>query len=42
MFVAIVVDKLGWGGGEQISITPARLLGLLLLLVGTWFLLPRK
>ena len=42
MLIAAIVDSKGLGGVEQIPITPARILGLFLMLVGMWFLLPKK
>ena len=42
MVVAVVVDSLGWGGGEPIPLGTARIAGLALLLLGIWFLLPRR
>jgi len=42
MVVAVAVDSLGWGGGEAIPLGAARIVGLVLLLLGTWFLLPRR
>ena len=42
MVVAVAVDSLGWGGGEPIPLGAARVAGLALLLLGTWFLLPRR
>ena len=42
MVVAVAVDSLGWGGGETIPLSAARIVGLVLLLLGTWFLLPRR
>jgi len=41
MFLAVLVDSFGWGGGGAIPLQPARLLGLALLLAGTWLILPR-
>ncbi len=42
MVVAVAADSLGWGGGEPIPLGAARIAGLALLLLGTWFLLPRR
>jgi len=41
MFLAVLVDSLGWGGMGVIPLQPVRLLGLALLLAGTWLILPR-
>lgn len=41
MLVAVVVDSLGWGSSEPIPLSVARIAGLVLLLFGTWLLLPR-
>jgi transporter family-2 protein len=39
---AIVIDTLGWGGGTPIPLSPSRLAGLLLVLIGAWLLLPKS
>lgn len=41
MLVAVLVDSLGWGGAGAIPIRVGRLVGLGLLFVGTWLVLPR-
>jgi len=42
MAVGLVVDAMGWTGGDAIPITWLRLAGLGLLALGTFALLPRK
>ncbi len=41
MLVAVLVDSLGWGGAGPIPLRVSRLVGLGLLFVGTWLVLPR-
>ena len=41
MLVAVLVDSLGWGGTGAVPLRVARLVGLGLLFVGTWLVLPR-
>lgn len=40
MIVAVVIDTAGWGGGK-IPLSTVRVAGLLLLILGTWLILPR-
>jgi len=42
MLIAALVDSLGWESSEQIPFSVARLAGLVLLMSGTWLLLPRS
>jgi transporter family-2 protein len=42
MAVAIAVDTFGIGGYERIPLSPARILGLLLLALGIYLVLPRN
>ena len=42
MAVAIVVDTFGLAGGEPIPLNWSRIGGLILLALGTWFILPKK
>jgi len=42
MLIATLVDSLGWGSSEQIPFSVARMAGLVLLMSGTWLLLPRS
>lgn len=41
LFVAVVVDTFGWGG-PRIPLSVSRILGVTLLVVATWLLLPRS
>jgi len=41
LFVAVVVDTLGWGG-TRIPLSLSRVLGVVLLVAATWLLLPRS
>lgn len=41
LFVAVVVDTFGWGG-SRIPLSLSRILGITLLVVATWLLLPRS
>ncbi len=41
MLVALLVDALGLAGGQPIQLTWGRLLGLALLMLGTWAILPK-
>ena len=41
MLVAVLVDTQGWGGAVPIPLRPERLVGLGLLVVGAWLVLPR-
>ncbi len=41
MIVAVVIDTAGWGG-SKIPLSVARLSGLLLLIAGTYLILPRS
>jgi transporter family-2 protein len=40
MLIAIVVDSLGWAGSDPIPFSLTRLVGLMILMLGTWLLLP--
>ncbi len=42
LVVSIIVDSIGWGGLERIPLTPQRILGLLVMALGVYLLLPRK
>jgi bacterial/archaeal transporter family-2 protein len=42
MVVALIVDTFGLTGAKPIPITLSRLMGLMLLALGTWALLPKK
>ncbi len=42
MVVATIVDALGLSGIEPVPVTPQRIIGLLLLVFATFFLLPRE
>ena len=41
MFVAIIVDTFGLAGGQPIPISWVRVVGLALLALSTWMILPR-
>lgn len=41
MLIAVVIDSLGWGG-SKIPLNVTRLLGLLLLVIATLLILPRR
>ena len=41
MLVAVIVDTLGLTGGQPIPLSPARIGGLALLMLGTWIILPK-
>jgi uncharacterized membrane protein YdcZ (DUF606 family) len=40
MLAAVLIDTAGWGG-SRIPLSAVRVTGLLLLVIGTWLLLPR-
>lgn len=42
LLVSTIVDAVGWGGLERIPITPQRIIGLLVMGLGLYLLLPRK
>ena len=42
LMFAIVVDTLGLGGGAPIPLSLSRLVGLFLVLIGAWLLLPKS
>ncbi len=42
MLVSVVTDAFGWGTGEVIPITPARVAGLVTLGLAVYLLLPRR
>jgi transporter family-2 protein len=42
MLVGVIVDAQGWGGLEPIPLNATRILGLVLLVVATWLLVPRS
>ena len=42
MVVSLIVDAKGWGGSTPIPITLPRILGVVIIAVGVYILLPRK
>ena len=42
MAIGMLVDSMGWGGGDPIPLSLPRAAGLILLLLGTWLMLPRR
>jgi transporter family-2 protein len=42
MVVALLVDTFGWGGAPPLPLRIERLAGLVMLLIGTWLVLPRQ
>jgi transporter family-2 protein len=42
LLISIIVDSIGWGGLERIPLTPQRILGLLVMGLAVFLLLPRR
>jgi len=42
MVVSLIADAKGWGGGEPIPVTLPRVMGLLVIAVGVYLLLPKR
>lgn len=42
MVVSVIADARGWGGGEPVPITVPRIMGLVVMAIGVYLLLPKK
>ena len=42
MVLSVIVDTMGWGGADPIPLDPRRMIGLLLMSISVYLLLPKK